>query len=263
MESTKINSFKINFDLDPLPIVQAVKTSESSWLEFTSGKFWIECDDVTLFALKQRASPNLAALMSPSKYYPTDLVGEFFLEVLRVLPFSLESLPDVLLREWSHELMASLNTRCNDWFSVADSENKGSGLASVIYDDLIQWQLGRRLDLDTFLGSPKSWIWSDNNSVFWEWDARKCGGTYETSYAVFEIDKSCFADAVLLFGQDFLGQVYERLDFEQGRGVRWFREYEQGDMAAQTIAHLQLELRRAFVPIRTEWSRSLVALRNL
>lgn len=261
MSSTFAIGFELNHEasLDHMPGNVA-----RSWLELSLGKLWVRKDAIVLFELGR---PVVKGSTQPS-FVPaplvTDFIGEFFLSLIKVLPHAMEEIPEIIIESQTSPFsLSNLNSVCNDWFTRVETRRPDSKFVDIIYDDLIQWQLRRRLDLDSFPHEPRSWIWLQSTDVIWEWDARHCNGAYSVPYARLQIDKTVFVEAIEEFGRAFLYQVREHLILSKIQGISIFGEDDSVASFFALHRHLVLEFEAALKPKISDWSRAISAMQMI
>jgi Family of unknown function (DUF5984) len=257
------NIFSICFELNHEASLNHLSGKNArSWLELSLGRLWIRKDETVLFELAghsatSNAQPSFAPVV-------TDYVGEFFLSIIKILPHVIERIPNVIIESQNLPFsLSNLNGSCNDWFTRAEHRRPDARLVDVIYDDLIQWQLSRRLDMDSFPNEPRSWIWSELTDVIWEWDARHCGGAYSVPYARLQIERAVFVAAIEEFGHAFLYQIREQLILSKIQGINIFGTNDSVANIFELHEHLVSEFEASLKPKVSDWSRVISATKMI
>jgi len=259
------STFAIGFELNQEANLAHTSSNDArSWLELSLGKLWIRKDEIVLFELGEVAVKGSNQPPLVSAPVVMDFIGEFFLSVLKILPHAIEEIPKIIIESQASPFsLSNLNSFCKDWFTQVENRNPDAKFVDTIYDDLIQWRLCRRLDLDSFPHEPRSWIWLESNDVIWEWDARHCNGAYSVPYVRLQIDKTVFVEAIEEFGRAFLYQIREHLILSKIQGVTIFGKRDDVANVLELHQHLALEFEAALKPNTSDWSCAISAMQMI
>lgn len=199
-----------NFTLTPLEQIQPWGQRQC-WFGLTDGQYWIEAGSEALleYADHVRNKPM------HTKHCNFE-VARLYEDLLQILPHVLDPVPPELIPYFSGDTGKVWDKLSASWFSSccegAPDEDEFWEIAEIS----ATW-IGSRV-LDTLYLRPSSNIkmWSDESTVFIEWDNsdklidNKCAWT--AINGMYRLPRKIFIEEVRLFYRTLMGQMEERVN---------------------------------------------------
>jgi len=160
---------RINFSLEPIESIGAwgpTGAKHLHWYGLTDGHYWIDVGNDSLFEYSQVAVDKYDA---PS--HCAYQVARLHMDLIELLPFSLNPVPKDLIPLISGETAKSWNERRVSWFEENEGRVAETRFLRIV-ESSSQWSFNRHLDAAYLRFWPKIIIWSDETTVHVEWDNR-------------------------------------------------------------------------------------------
>ncbi|MES2206797.1 MAG: DUF5984 family protein [Pseudomonadota bacterium] len=158
----------INFTLVPVQEVLPWGTSDNlslSWFGLTDGQYWLEAGSSVLFEYSAMAR-SLGC-----KQYCDYQVVRLYEDLIDMLPYVLEPVPASLVPYISGESAISWQKTFEQWCEKHEAHATEDRYLEVL-TVATEWQSKRQLDSLYLSPSANIAIWSDAESVHFEWDNR-------------------------------------------------------------------------------------------
>lgn len=201
-----------NFELEPLSNVVPWGESNSlslSWFGLTDGQYWIQAGDHSLLEYCEGLTEQWGG-----KRYCDYYVARLYEDLMEMLPYILEPVPELLQPYISGET-ARVWKEANDyWWKNSDELDEESFLD--ISDAASSWTENRSLDTAYLSPGSKITIWSDDSTVYIEWDNRNemIDGkpAWTAQFGSYELSKNSFVSEVRSFHERFMDAMTHRVE---------------------------------------------------
>lgn len=245
----------INFTLAPLEKIIPWGQPGSyclHWFGLTFGEYWIQAGEATLFEYSDHARA------AGAERYCTYQVVRLYEDLMDMLPYILEPVPDALVPYISGDGAGILRSAHEAWCERADDVPDEDGLFDFA-DVAVMWVGKRRLDSSYLAPSANIAIWSDEEHVHIEWDNRdrQLGGSpaWSASLGSYRVSQSEFIEEMKSFHVRLMEQMAARIE-QVASGQ--LRSEIQIDLAALAREHEQrtcsLDAALKIVPA-TDWQQ--------
>lgn len=177
------------------------------WFGLTDGCYWIEVGEDRLFEYSEHAQA------AGSGRYCGYQVVRLYEDLMNMLPDILEPVPGSLIPYLSGSTALHWRANFDAWCDRSDALDKERFYQLV--DDAATWSGDRRLDSGYLSPSANISIWSDAESVHFEWDNRdrvfdgKCA--WSALQGSYPMPRAEFIDEIRSFHDRLMDQMSERV----------------------------------------------------
>lgn len=200
-----------NFKLTPLGQVKPWGDQRLHWYGLTDGQYWLEAGDHILLEYTEHARSH-----SLSTRFCDYLVVRLYEDLLEILPFVLETMPDELIPYFSGDSGKAWERKSADWFSSNMDAHLDADEFWEIADISATWIGSRILDTGYLNPSFPIRMRSDMGSVYIEWDSRDklINGqlAWTATCGQYRIPREVFITEVHAFHTALMEQMAMRID---------------------------------------------------
>lgn len=264
-----------NFTLDSIEEIEPwgePPLHSLSWFGLSAGTYHIKAGAHELFRYSDACVEYLAEKAGESEITPyvDYYVARLYEDILSILPYTLEPVPDFLLKYIKQEMDPEnpWHKVCDDWLSrYVDQETDDDDVWDTFYNATI-WTEERYLDTGYLSPAANIQIWSDNRTITLEWNnsEKKIHDipAWSTEKWRFTLSREQYLQEVKSFHDRFITAMGERIaavarnwqnpeieiDTDALQNEHQFREQQVND---ETL-HIQTE---------TDWETVMQAIERI
>ena len=201
----------INFSLMPIEKIQPWGKAGDyrlSWFGLTDGMYWIQAGNSTLFEYSE-----LARAAGSSRYCDYQVV-RLYEDLMDMLPSILEPIPVAFVRYIAGESAAAWRETYGNWCDRNADSTDDDGFFRIV-ESASTWTGRRRLDTAYLSPSTNIVIWSDTESIHFEWDNRKNyfdgKPAWSALHGTYQITRETFMEEIRSFHVRLMAQMSERV----------------------------------------------------
>jgi hypothetical protein len=201
----------INFTLEPVEKIQPWGSPGDlslSWFGLTDGQYWIQAGESTLLEYSEHAQG-----FGATRYCNYQVV-RLYEDLMDMLPFILEPVPAHLVQYLSGDSRVAWHEAYDSWLD-RNVDHQGQEQYEII-DAATSWMGKRSLDSLYLTPSANIVIWSDAESVYFEWDNRtkifNCQPAWTALRGRYQLTRDEFMTEIKSFHSRLMEQMSSRVD---------------------------------------------------